>query len=97
MWIAIVKEHIVHYSMYDRAGELSNYIFHVCLFLLCFSVDCEEAAWSQEEAEGDVCRGARSGHGRPHQGMVPATHQTDIPARIWYVICIDLLSEIQSM
>ena len=47
-------------------------------------VDCPEAAWPEEEVEGDLCGRAWSRHGRANQGVVPSAHQTDISGGIWY-------------
>ena len=40
--------------------------------------DLEQAEGFEEEAEGLLRGGAGPGHGRPHQGVVPAPHQVTI-------------------
>lgn len=39
----------------------------------------EEAVRPEEEAAGDVRRGGGAGHGRPDEGVVPASGPTDLP------------------
>jgi len=54
-------------------------------------LDCTQAGGTQEEAEGDFCRGTRSGHGRPHERMVSASCATDFPTRIRYIFMGSLI------
>ena len=47
--------------------------------------DLDQAEGPEEEAEGVICRWARSGHGGTDQGVVSASDQTNIWCRIWNV------------
>ena len=66
---------------------------HTCLLCstsiprihLFVASDCQETARPEKEAEGVLHWGAWPGHGRPHQGMVPAAGPADLHAQLWWV------------